>query len=121
LWKSFSDSSNRAGLLRSSKSTIAPLVLKVHKFKVQQLWTSLHQQRHRDVHRYQWTVGIDRLAASTVSRISQVGLQGLGKFRDERLQEIAPDYQSGNALRMIGIAMPLSGVLIRVIPRLLGD
>jgi len=49
------------------------------------------------------------------------GYRGWGKFRDEGLQETAPDYQSGNALRVIRIAMPLSGILICVIPRLLGD
>ena len=46
--------------------------------------------------------------------------RGWGREWGADPQEIAPEYQSGVAMRVVGIACGLGGLVIGVIPKLLG-
>ena len=46
--------------------------------------------------------------------------RGWGRLWGADPQEIAPDYKSGAAMRVVGIALLLGGLSICLIPKLLG-
>ena len=66
------------------------------------------------------SLGVDWLFPFCVPQGSLVGLSRVARRWKADPQEIAPGYNSGAAMRVVGIACGLGGLVICVIPKLLG-